>query len=169
MKIGRSISTAIAAEAAARDIAIAVAVAAKDVGEGHITILPWNYSSIGQGTWVFETLPSQWAAFKFYNTTVADGDNLSYKVFLQAGTYTLRLLVARDPLCGIADIDIDDVEVASFDLYDAARLYNQVFSEAGIVVAASGLKTLKIRVDGKHGSATGFELWLSAIGLWRTA
>lgn len=139
-----------------------------DVGEGRITILPWDYDSIGQGTWVLTLIASQILNGWLNNDSNADGDNISYRLYLTAGTYTLRVVGRKHTICGIVDVDIDAVEVASFDLYGALT-YNVVFSQTGITIASDGLKTLKLRVDGKNASSSAYYASISAIALWRTA
>jgi len=134
---------------------------------GHITILPWNYSSIGQGTWIILIDVSQILNGTVYNSSIANLDNISFKVFLDAGTYTLRLLAIKFSVGGIADVDIDEVEVASFDLYSAVTVYNSIVSQTGIVISTSGLKTLKLRLHGSTGGS--YYCAISSIALWRTA
>lgn len=136
-------------------------------GEGHLNILPWNYDSVGAGTWSIIVDAGQ--AFNFrYGHGNFDLDNLSYKVYLAKGTYTLRVMSCLTLSAGITDFDIDGVEVASWDWYGATT-YNYVNSQTGIVIATSGLKTLKMRLDGKNGSSEAYGTNISLISLWRTA
>lgn len=143
--------------------------AAGGTGEGHITILGPDYNSIGQGTWAIFLSASQWFYGWWRNTSSADGDNISYEVTLEAGTYTLALLCVKAVNHGILDIDIDDTEVASFDLYAAASAYNVYNSQADISISSAGLKTLKLRVHGKNDNSTDYWVGYSYIALWRTA
>ena len=91
------------------------------------------------------------------------------QVYLAAGTYTLRLIGGKNSNAGILDIYLDAVEVASFDQYVAVPVYNQVFTQAGIVVASSKLYTLTCKVDGRNGASSNFYVYLGIIALWRTA
>jgi hypothetical protein len=138
------------------------------VGEGHITILPIAYDSIGQGTWAFSINSLYYLNGSLQNTTHNDGDNVSYRVYLDAGTYTLLLMYHRSTHVGIVDVDIDADEVASKDAYGVLA-YNQIFTQTGIVVASAGLKTLKFRIHGKNGLSDNHYIDLVAIALWRTA
>ncbi len=147
----------------------AEAVAAVDIGEGHINILPHSYDSIGQGTWFYSVDSTQFMNGHLIHAPTNDGNNLTYKVYLAAGTYTLRVLGTVTALSAIMDFDIDDVEIASFDWYAGASARNQVRSQTGIVVATSGLKDLKLRVDGKNVLSGGLIVYLTSISLWRTA
>ncbi|KKN72608.1 hypothetical protein LCGC14_0408500 [marine sediment metagenome] len=137
--------------------------------EGHLTLLPWNYNSIGQGTWVI-SIDSVFALnTRFWNPTQADGDNVTYKVYLAAGTYTLRILGRTQNVYGIGDIYIDAAEVASFDWYSGSTIEAVVFSQTSISVATSGFKDIKIIVDGKNGSSSSYYINLHSIAFWRTA
>jgi hypothetical protein len=135
-------------------------------GEGHIIISPIAASEFGQGTWEWASSSTYSYYTMWYNTSNGDGDNLSFKVFLAKGTYILRLVTIKDTNRGILDFDLDGVEIASFDLYGA---FNNVILGAGFVVAESGLKTLKARVDGKNASSSGYFGPITMIGLFRTA
>lgn len=144
-------------------------VDALDRGEGHIVLMPADYDSIVQGTWVF----IGGAAFVcgvLQNQTDADGDAFTLKAFLQAGTYTFMFLnSAQHTDRGIVDIDIDAVEVASFDFYSAVPITNARRTQTGIVVATTGLKTITVRVGGKNPLATHFYVAPEIMAFWRTA
>lgn len=139
------------------------------VGEGHITIFPPSYNSIGQGTW--EESRSENAYYDWYwknETSKANGDNVSFKVFLDVGTYTLMLIHHKNTDAGIVDISIDGVEVDSIDLY-AALTWNVRSIQTGITISSSGLKTLKLEVDGKNASSSNYKYYMVYLALWRTA
>uniref|UniRef100_A0A6M3Y030 Uncharacterized protein n=1 Tax=viral metagenome TaxID=1070528 RepID=A0A6M3Y030_9ZZZZ len=138
-------------------------------GEGHITILPIAYNSIGQGTWSSTDGAVLGGAYLGQSVSIADGDNISYKVYLDAGTYTLAFITSTHSDMAILDFDIDDVEVASFDCYSATFVSSVLKTQTGIVVSSAGLKTLKARVHGKNASATSYQMRIQAIILWRTA
>jgi hypothetical protein len=137
---------------------------------GHIQILPSSYDSISQGSWSIQANKSN-CIFNGYtwNPSAADGDSINYKVSLDKGTYTLKLLVVTSNSRGIIDIDIDGNEVASFDCYSASGGNNISKVQTGIVVSASGMKELKIRIDGKNASSTAHYATIQSISLWRTA
>ena len=138
-------------------------------GGSHIVVLLFAYNSIGQGTYAFGSYPVHALAHVFVNTTHDDGDNLSYMVYLPAGTYTIGLLTKRDVDQGIMDIDIDTVEVASWDLYNAADQNNVWLTDAGNVVAISGLKTIRVRIHGKNGASSNHFARSTALIFWRTS
>lgn len=147
----------------------ALAADVNSIGAGHITILPFNYESIGQGTWVLQDgAGTCWGEWMWRNTTNANADNITYKVYLAKGTYTLALLLCKHGSAPIVDVDIDGVEKASFDLYEVVSAKNIRVTQTAIVMTA-GLKDLRIRVDGKNGASGGYQFHIQAIALWRTA
>ena len=135
---------------------------------GHVFLLAPNYDSAPQGTWAVNVQTAFVTNTQIYNDGT-DGDNLLYKVYLPRGTWTLIMYGQTGTNRGISDIDIDNVEIASFDWY-ADPVVNIVRkSQTAIAIATSGLKTLRLRVDGKHASSTGYIIVFNYIALWRTA
>lgn len=141
-------------------------------GGAHFTVLPWNYSVIVQGTWVFASAAAQWGAFVYSNNsgTPANGDELDFLVYLPAGTYTLRFFNTTGATAAIISFDIDAaLAVASFDAYSAGNVFNVLFTQIGIVLSTAGIKTIKVRVNGRNASSTGWLNQFSCFTFWRTA
>jgi hypothetical protein len=61
------------------------------------------------------------------------------------------------------------VEIASFDNYGASYVWSNIKKQTGIVVATSGLKTLKAKIVGRNASATNWYMYFQTISIWRTA
>lgn len=137
-------------------------------GEGHTLILPWTRDSVGQGTWTWIYYTGYPYLTQYYNSTLADGDNLSWKRYLAKGTYTLKLLACACSDAGIVDIDIDGEEIASFNLYDASGDADKINTQANIVISESGIKTIRLRVDGKNASSSSYRAQISMIDIYRT-
>jgi hypothetical protein len=137
-------------------------------GEGHVTIWPDAYNAIGQGDWGFTNNSSGRYGWYLSQTTPANGDNISFQAYLAAGTYTIMLLHHKNTSGGIMKVDVDGVEVGSVDQY-AALTWNVRAVVTGIAVATSGLKTIRLRMDGKNASSSGHKGWLVFMSLWRTA
>lgn len=144
------------------------AIPPPEPGEGRIYIFGRGYSAIGQGTWVLLEGPYGWSHFLWYNTSNANGDNISYKVFLAKGTYTVGLLHYRAINRGIVDIYIDATKVTSFDCY-GAYLVNVFLTDAGNVVTTSGIKTIKLQINGKNPASSDYYFSSNFLILWRTA
>ena len=118
-------------------------------------VLPILYDSVGQGTWAWAPNEDDIFGGWVLNSTHADGDNISWStVYLEAGTYTLRVVYSKSSNSGICDFYIDAAEVASVDMYAASATYNQKDDTTGITIASSGNKTIKMEVDGKNGSSS---------------
>jgi hypothetical protein len=105
----------------------------------------------------------------FRNTSNANGDNFTMNVYLSAGTYTFQLLTHRATDKAIVDVDIDGVEVASYDLYNGGEIVNHVFETANIVVSTTGLKAIRFRVDGRNAASTQWYFTPTAFAFIRTA
>lgn len=136
--------------------------------EGHITIFPSAYDSIGQGSWTWYLFAGQVLNASFYNSSSLNGDEISYKVNLSSGIYTLNILATIGIGRGIMKCYIDDVEIASFDNYNPTYVYNVTKQQTGIVITTNGLKTLKLQVVGKNPLSTHYQMAIQNISLWRT-
>ncbi len=140
-----------------------------DPGVGHITLLPWNYDSIGQGSWtLFNSTPELFAG-DFRNVPANDLDNFTILAYLAAGTYTLRVLYTGAGSYGIVDIDVDGVQVGSYDGFNPPVTYNNVLNITGIVVATPGIKDIRVRVHGKNPASLGYNVRIIQLVFWRTA
>jgi len=139
-----------------------------NTGGGPVVIWPWAYKTIIQGSWTFYTNSDYFSGIIYYSASHNNGDEIHYNVYLAAGTYKIWLIGARDSDRGIMDIYIDDTEVASFDMYGASAP-KKIWSDSGNVVSVSGLKTIKIKADGKNADSSNYTLAPSAIIFERTA
>jgi hypothetical protein len=165
---GTIMNADINADAAIAQPKLALTVQPEAQAAGHVIVEAIAPSSVGQGTWAW-TGASRFLGGVFNNTSAANGDNVSYKVYLAKGTYTLVLVGTKANNQGIVDIDIDGVEVASFDKYSGTSLTDKTFTQSGIVVGTAGIKTLKYRLDEKNASSSGYQSDFSGIILYRTA
>lgn len=142
---------------------------AVDPGEGRMFFLAWDYSAIIQGTWTFTYAPNHWFNVFAYNSSNTDEDEINFKAYLAAGTYSVQLVCAKDAAYAISNILIDDTLILTTDHYNATTLNNQLNSATGIVVATSGLKTIKLKVNGRNASCSGWYIPFYSFMIWRTA
>ena len=130
------------------------------------------YSSIGQGAWViypaWDYAANWFGNWEDVNGGGSNGDNVSYRIYLTSGTYTLSIATYVNVWSGIIDIDIDDTEVASWDLYSFAEDIT-MREQASISISTSGWKTLTVRVDGQNASSQGYDCLFAIIYWVRTA
>lgn len=136
---------------------------------GHVVLPHYSYDSVVQGTWAIVVSTSQVGNGVLHNASQVNGDEVEFKCFLGAGTYTLKLLGITASSRGITDIYIDDTEVASFDWYSATATYNVIKTQASISVASSGVKTIKLKLDGKNASSTHYYATITSMIFYRTA
>lgn len=139
------------------------------VGEGHITILPWAYTSIVQGTWAWSSLANQLFYGQYTNTTHNDGDGLSYQIYMRAGTWTFGLLHATASNNGILELLIDAVSQGTIDKYSAVTTYNVRSTITSISIPITGMKTVVLQCNGKNGASSDHYVGFSHFAFWMTA
>lgn len=120
------------------------------------------------GNWASNFASAMFYGIQFENGDTADQDNCTFKVALEKGTYSLKVLYREQTDGGIADFDIDGTEVASFDTYAGSNADNQINVTTSISVPATGLFDFKIRADGKNGSSSAYQITLHAVFIVRT-
>jgi len=138
-------------------------------GEGHITILPWHYSGVTQGTWALAVDTLLVMNGYLSNSSNSQNDRVDYKAFLAAGTYTFSILPITNLNRAILTLLFDGVSQGTIDLYTASTGYNATKSITNIIVETAGLKTISLKAATRHASSTGWYLTISSISLFRTA
>lgn len=99
-------------------------------------------------------------------STPANGNAVSGKFFIKAGTYTLRLLTLTGSYLPIYDFYVDgSLVLAGMDCYAASDTFNVVKTGA-VTIATDGQHTLEVRVNGKNASSTNYyiqftKIWIS--------
>jgi len=136
---------------------------------GHITILPLSYYVAGQGTWKIYHDSRLYLSWEFVNDTIANHDNISWKITLPKGTYTLLVVGNTGPNMGILKWYINTTLVTTSDMYGATAEFNRRVYQTGINVPSSGIKDLKLEIDGKNASSSNYYSSTIYIALWRTA
>lgn len=127
-----------------------------DLG-GSFAVPLYAWTDVDQGTWSMLTQSSAWGNAEFTNDASAgDGDALNYKIGIQAGTYTLRIVCRKGASLGIVKVLIDGVVKHTMDCYNATNSFNQATETTGITLT-QGLHTIKIKVDGKNASSSGYK------------
>lgn len=146
------------------------AIANADTGDGHIDINLIAYNSIGAGTWAFTNTTTHYNNGSFGNgATHSNGDNVTYNVYLTAGTYSLRMIAKKLSGGGICKVYLNAENIAIFDTYNSGDLDNQIFSQTGIAITANGIYSLKLNLEGKNASSSNYYLFANGLALWRTA
>lgn len=132
------------------------------------------YFAINQGTWV-KVNPSAGAALYnafgrlLYNSTVANGDSVSYKVWLKAGTYQLDFLYNKHVNCGNLDVFFNANKIISaLDMYGASGTY-EWSSTNNLVIATDAEYELRFTLNGKNVSSSMYKLNFGEINISRYA
>jgi hypothetical protein len=129
-----------------------------------------NYNNIIQGTWAYHPtdLHVLGGWFGNHDSNPANGDSVSYKVYLTKGNYTILFYTSKNGAYGINKLYLDTTEIASFDCYSSITLRNQRLLGT-CNVQKSDLYDLILKVDGKNPLATGYNSAFNYISLWRTS
>lgn len=132
-----------------------------------IAALSWTAYSGGAPT--IYLWPSQPFYYIMQRSAAAQNDSLTYKVSLAAGTYSLRVIYEKESVNAIATITLGGVAVGTLDMYAAGATWNQVETFTGIVLGTGGAKDLVFTASTRNGSASGWQLPITLITIWRTA
>jgi hypothetical protein len=136
----------------------------RDTGDGTILIMPWAYSGITQGTWVFGISSSQYYNGYFYNSSNAVNDQIDFKVWLSKGCYAVSLMVPYNTGMGSINLLLDSVHKSSIEPYaDNGQVVG--FPDL-LYINTTGLKTLSLKVK-TGGYAGNIGILLNAIRLTR--
>lgn len=96
-------------------------------------------------------------------------DEITFDVYLQAGTYTIGLKYVTKTYCGIAHISVDGVEKGTIDEYNAVQNVYETGMIAGVVISTTGKHTISIKTHSKNAASTDYVIYLSLISFMRTA
>jgi len=141
-------------------------------GESHLDI--WHmFAEVVLGGAITRTIHTA-QAFNHYaaQATPALNDQWRHYVYLDKGSYRFRMVYEKFQSCGQVLINIitPDAQHTAFgetiDFYAASAIYNNVFS-ADFVVDFAGRYEVYGQVTGKHASATGYNIPITSIHLWR--
>jgi len=140
-------------------------------GEGHILILPVNYSAIVQGTWVIPAGAVQGAPKIFINTTQAINDEVNYLLFLAVGAYIGRMIYRTDVGYGrlFARIETATPFINGLEGYSAVLADDNALTTDPFTITVSRLYTMRVYSNTKHASSTGYGMGITSLGLWRTS
>ena len=112
-------------------------------GGSPVIIWPQVAGTVVQGTWDNNSLDSNVRWFNTYwgnFATKAQNDEMTWQVYLMAGTWRLDVYGLTATYNGIADWRIDGSSIGTQDWYSGSTVYNLTKSITGITVASSGIK-----------------------------
>jgi len=138
-------------------------------GAGLINVPPWAGTVVAGGALVFSYNGSQWQNGWWSQAGAAQNDQLSWSVYMEAGTWNIGILTLKGTNVGIQTWKIDGTTVLTYDAYAGGVTYNQIGTATGISIATSGLKTLSCTTASKNGSSSAYVTVYTGIYLMRTA
>jgi hypothetical protein len=127
--------------------------------------------TVVQGTWtiVANLATAIFSGYLTNATGVAQNDEITWPVSLSAGTWTISMIHHTFTDRGIYTFRLDGSTVGTIDGYSAGSTLNVVSTITGIAVAASGKKTLSVKMATKNASSSNYSFLSPLICLVRTA
>ncbi len=129
---------------------------------------PWQYDSVIQGAVSWAGTSDQNRGI-LWSDTPADADGVAFKAYMPDGTYTMKMVGTTKSNQGIVKIKIDGITVSTWDKYAAGETNNAVKTETGIIIENAGVKEIRVVVDGKNGSSSGYQNTWNYIAFYQTA
>jgi hypothetical protein len=99
----------------------------------------------------------------------SQNNEVYWDIVLGAGTWTVSLVHTAGNDKGIYSVQLDGVEVGTIDGYNASTVNNTISAVTGIVVASTGVKRLKLRMETKNASSSSYYGTIQVLSLQRTA
>ena len=153
-----------------KDANITMAKLAADIAIGSkLQFSPYLHDSVIQGTWTNSMAADLWRHGWITNTSNAINDGIRYKAFINAGTYTVRIIANESTGAGIVHISVGGSEIGTIDFYAAGNTPAIVFKGTGFTVAASGYQNIDFEMKSKNASSSGYLIHLQLIVFEKTA
>jgi hypothetical protein len=132
-------------------------------------ILAPLYDSITQGIWTVTIASAYWFTFVLNNPTPVNLDQVNYKKYFTAGTWSFTIIHMISFSNAIMDIIFDGSVIASIDAYSAITVNNFVTTISGIVINTDGYKILSVKANGKNPASTNYLVRFNFIQAERTS
>lgn len=94
---------------------------------------------------------------------------VNFDVTLAAGTWTIRGIFQTSSDAGIVTVALDGVDVGTIDLYSAGTVQNVQLALAGVVLATTAKRRLRLKTSTKNGASTSYFGVINGLQLQRTA
>lgn len=137
---------------------------------GRVSIIPYSVDTVVQGTWASGASATSMVNVDCNNNaSKALNDEIQFKVYLSAGTWTCRIMGTAGTDKAIWTVSIDGVSAGTQEWYQGAGAVNIIKNTTGIAIAANGLKTLDLKAASKNGASSGYGAEFQIIEFIRTA
>jgi hypothetical protein len=123
------------------------------------------------GNWTVGNSSNARHSWYLYNSSFADTDSIEFDIFIGAGTYDLEMVGQYNSDQPIIDVYVDGVEVGTVDLYGPGTpfiLNEEIQIADNLVIGESGNHIIRVTIDGKNASSSGYALDIGAIYLKRS-
>lgn len=128
-------------------------------------------SSATSGTWaVAQNSAGMFGGWVTNSAGTANGDYIQWaNVPMPAGTYTVALAAQKTTGSGILDILIDGVSLGTVDLYNGSTVTSYYTATTSYAPSSTALVTVKLLLNGKNASSSGYLARISRLIFKRTA
>lgn len=106
---------------------------------------------------------------QLYNSTTAQNDEINWKLWLTAGTWTMWVTYDKQTNCGINAVTLGGTSIATIDGYNGSTTHQNISKTTGIAVASTGVYTLRFLISTKNASSSNYTWLINAIDFTRTA
>lgn len=141
---------------------VSEAVMGDDVERGGFgPVFPLNVGAftVVQGTWASGVAADYWFyAYTSNSGSGIDGDEVTFKCVLTEGTYNINVGGYTGGSMGIMEILDGGTSLGTIDWYGGVNK-SAILSINAASVTGSGLKTISIKVNGKHASSTDYNIY----------
>lgn len=152
------------------DVETDITTAVNPIGGSPILIIPRQGHTVVQGTWAWSFQNTYiYGSLLDNSATHAQNDEITFKVYLMAGTWALDVMYTKSSSFGIMTISIDGSSIGTVDAYAGSTEVNKISEITGITVATGGLKTVSIKIATKNASSSSYNCYLGALNFRRTA
>lgn len=130
------------------------------------------FISVIAGTWVYQganTGTGNGGGFSVQSNG-AQNEEVTYKIFLNAGTYRCFVLADKDVNRGIYTITLNGSSIGTGDGYNGSRISDaKIDINAALVIATSAVYTMNVKMATKNASSAGYYAVFRAVEFVRTA
>lgn len=102
-------------------------------------------------------------------TATVQNNYVEWERVLGAGTWSMRVQHATTSGGGIITPSIDGVDLSTIDTYSAGSVFTAQTTITGIVIATTGAKLIRFRVNTKNASSSAYDQRIAAVTFTRTA
>lgn len=166
---GSGATLTIADDSAAEEVDVTITGSTPIYGPEEIYIYPF-LGDIVNVNWSTIAIDAAQLFRAYRGSSGAQNAEIEFDFALIAGTWTLEIIGMTSSAAGIITVYLDGVSKGTIDQYQAGAItYNSKKTVTGIVVAATGKKRLKLKMETKHASSTGYAGYLSLLAWRKTA